>query len=90
MIPWIVSNLWLIPAVPLAASLLILSLANSRRTASAVLAIIGQIAALALAVTAFLPTLQAPGWRAFHNFTWFSFGDHALRLGWILDPLTAA
>jgi NADH-quinone oxidoreductase subunit L len=90
MIPWIVPNLWLIPAIPLAASLLILSLVNSRRTASAVVAIIGQIAALALAVTAFLPTLQAPGWRAFHNFTWFSFGDHALRLGWILDPLTAA
>jgi NADH-quinone oxidoreductase subunit L len=90
MIPWIVPNLWLIPAIPLAASLLILSLANSRRTASAVVAIIGQIAALALAVTAFLPSLQAPGWRAFHNFTWFSFGDHALRLGWILDPLTAA
>jgi NADH-quinone oxidoreductase subunit L len=90
MTPWIVSNLWLIPAIPLAASLLILSLVNSRRTASAVVAIIGQIAALALAVTAFLPTLQAPGWRAFHNFTWFSFGDHALRLGWILDPLTAA
>ena len=28
---WIVTNLWLIPAIPLAASLLILSLANSRR-----------------------------------------------------------
>ncbi|HEX8489690.1 MAG TPA: hypothetical protein VF626_01620, partial [Chthoniobacterales bacterium] len=88
--PWIVEDLWLVPAVPLAASLLILSLANSRRTAAAALAIIGQIAALVLAVVAFLPTLQEPGWRAFHNFTWFAFGDQAVRIGWVLDPLTGA
>ena len=90
MTPWIVTNLWLIPAVPLAASLMILSFANSRRRTGAALAIIGQVVALALAVIAFLPTLQAPGWRAFHNFTWFTFGEHALRIGWVLDPLTAA
>jgi NADH-quinone oxidoreductase subunit L len=90
MTPWIVTHLWLIPAVPLAASLFILSLANSRRRTGAALAIIGQFVALVLAVMAFLPTLQEPGWRAFHNFTWFTFGEHALRLGWVLDPLTAA
>ena len=88
--PWIVEYLWLVPAAPLAASLLILSLASSRRTAAAALAILGQLAALGLAVIAFLPTLQEPGWRAFHNFTWFTFGDQALRIGWVLDPLTAA
>jgi NADH-quinone oxidoreductase subunit L len=88
--PWIVTNLWMIPAAPLAASLLILTLANSRRKTGATLAIIGQMASLTLAVMAFLPTLQTPGWRAFHNFTWFNFGEHALRLGWVLDPLTAA
>ena len=90
MISWIVSNLWLIPAVPLASALLILALANSWRRTGAALAIIGQIAALALAVMAFLPTLEAPGWRSFHNFTWFTFGEHALRIGWVLDPLAAA
>ncbi|MEP6709512.1 MAG: NADH-quinone oxidoreductase subunit L [Verrucomicrobiota bacterium] len=88
--PWIVTNLWLIPAVPLAASLWILSLANSRRNAAATLAIIGQIVALALSIIAFLPTLQAPGYRAVHNFTWFTFGEQALRIGWVLDPLAAA
>src|SRR6266566_4528237 len=67
----IVTNLWLIPAVPLAASLIILSLANSRRSAGAVLAIIGQVAALALSILAFSLTLQTPGFRAIHNFTWF-------------------
>jgi NADH-quinone oxidoreductase subunit L len=90
MISWIVTNLWMIPAAPLAASLLILSFASSRRKTGAALALVGQLAALALAVMAFLPTLSEPGWRAFHNFTWFTFGEHALRLGWVLDPLTAA
>jgi len=86
----IVTNLWLIPAVPLAASLIILSLANSRRSAGAVLAIIGQVAALALSILAFSLTLQTPGFRAIHNFTWFTFGEQALRIGWVLDPLAAA
>ncbi|MEY2489323.1 MAG: NADH-quinone oxidoreductase subunit [Verrucomicrobiota bacterium] len=90
MTPWIITNLWLIPAAPLAASLLILSLANSRRRTGAALAILGQVAALALSVIAFLPTLQAPGFRVFHNFTWLTFGEHALRIGWVLDPLAAA
>src|SRR5205807_2035221 len=87
---WIVSNLWLIPAVPLVASFFILILANSRRRTAAALAILGQIAALALSITAFLPTLAAPGFRSVHNFTWFTFGDQALRLGWVLDSLAAA
>src|SRR6202040_3110130 len=87
---WIVTNLWLIPAAPLAASLIILSLANSRRSAGAMLAIIGQVAALALSILAFSLTLQTPGFRAIHNFTWFTFGEQALRIGWVLDPLAAA
>jgi NADH-quinone oxidoreductase subunit L len=87
---WVVDHIWLVPAVPLAAALLILSLARSRRTAAAALAIVGQLVTLALAVAAFIPTLQEPGWRAFHNFTWFTFGEHAVRIGWVLDPLAAA
>jgi NADH-quinone oxidoreductase subunit L len=88
--PWIADYLWLVPAVPLAASLLILSFAGSRSKGAAALAIIGQLAALILSVASFLPTLHEPGWRAFHNFTWFTFGENAVRLGWVLDPLTAA
>src|SRR5438067_1104978 len=87
---WIVSNLWLIPAVPLAVSLAVLSLANPQRSIAALLAIFGQVVALILAIVAFLPTLQTPGFRAVHNFTWFTFGDQALRIGWMLDPLAAA
>ena len=90
MTPWIVTNLWLIPAIPLAVAIVILSLSNSHRTLAAAIAIAGQASALILAIVAFTTTLQTAGFRAFHNFTWFTFGDQALRLGWLLDPLTAA
>ncbi len=86
----IVIYLWLIPAAPLVASLLILSLHKSRRKPAAILAVIGQLIALGLAISAFVPTLRTPGFRAFHNFTWFTFGEQTLRIGWVLDPLTAA
>jgi NADH-quinone oxidoreductase subunit L len=90
MTDWTVNNVWLIPAIPLAASLVILSLANSRRKSATALAVIGQVAALTLSIVAFTTTLQTPGNRAFHNFTWFTFGENALRIGWVLDPLAAA
>lgn len=85
-----VENLWLIPAVQLVVSLVIIWLPRSSRRPAAMLAILGQVIALVLAVLAFVPTLATPGFRAFHNFTWFTFGDQALRLGWVLDPPTAA
>ncbi|MGC2353474.1 MAG: NADH-quinone oxidoreductase subunit L [Candidatus Udaeobacter sp.] len=87
---WILNYLWLIPAVPFAASLISLSLPNVRRRSAAALAVAGQVAVLALSVVAFLPTLQTHGFRAVQNFTWFTFGDNALRLGFVLDPLAAA
>jgi NADH-quinone oxidoreductase subunit L len=86
----ILDYLWLIPAVPFAASLIILSLPNARRRSAAALAVAGQVAVLALSVGAFLPTLQTHGFRAAQNFIWFTFGDNALRLGFVLDPLAAA
>jgi NADH-quinone oxidoreductase subunit L len=88
--PEIVSNLWLLPAVPFAAAVLILSLGKSRRKSAVVIAIGGQIVVLAISIAAFLPTLQTHGFRAVQNFTWFTFGDQTLRLGFVLDPLAAA
>src|SRR5881397_2893750 len=87
---WIVSHLWLIPAVPFAASLIILSLSNARRKSAAALALFGQALALALSILAFVPTLQLPGFRALQNFAWFTFGEQTLRIGFVLDPLAAA
>jgi NADH-quinone oxidoreductase subunit L len=76
--------------VPLFASLAILSFAGSQRRAAAGIAIAAQVIALGLAVLAFAQTLGVPGFRAVQNFTWFTFGENALRLGFVLDPLTAA
>src|SRR6478672_10306717 len=87
---WIIDHLWLIPAVPFAASLIILSLSNAPHKSAAGLAIAGQIVALAISIVSFLPTLQTHGFRAVQNFTWFTFGDQTLRLGFVLDPLAAA
>jgi NADH-quinone oxidoreductase subunit L len=86
---WIIDHLWLIPAVPFTASLVILSLPNGRHKGAATLAVAGQIGALIMSFLAFLPTLQTLGFRAVQNFTWFTFGDHVLRLGWLVDPLAA-
>src|SRR5213596_1868516 len=87
---WVLTCLWLIPAAPFVASLIILSLSKVRRKSAVALAIIGEVFALALSILAFVSTLQAPGFRAVQNFTWFTFGEQALRIGWLLDPLAAA
>src|SRR5216110_2918070 len=88
--PGVVSNLWLLPAVPFAAAIVILGLGKSLRKSAAVLAIGGQIVVLAISIVAFLPTLQTHGFRAVQNFTWFTFGEQILRLGFVLDPLASA
>jgi proton-translocating NADH-quinone oxidoreductase chain L len=113
---YLVQYLWLIPAIPFAASLLILAVgtrfqlrqgyvgrvggsadaqarvpAKADRRRAAAIAIAGQVSALVLAVIAFgWSSLQAPDWRTFYNFTWFTYGDISVRIGWLLDPLTAA
>src|SRR5689334_4136482 len=87
---WIVNDVWLVPATPIVASLLILSFGKGVRLASAAVAVVGQIVALALSIAAFLPTLHIHPFHAVRNFTWFTFGEQSLRIGFILDPLAAA
>ena len=84
---WIAVHLWLLPAVPLAVSLLLLSLTTSQRSLAGPLAVAGQVVALGLALGAFGATLGVPGYRTLQNFTWFQFGEQSLRLGFVLDPL---
>jgi NADH-quinone oxidoreductase subunit L len=86
---WFIAHIWLIPAVPFAASLSILCVAVRNHKTAAVLAIGGQVLALVLSIFTFVLTLHTPAFRAIQNFVWFTFGDHALRLGWMLDPLGA-
>src|SRR5213594_2277069 len=87
---WITSNVWLIPAAPIVASLLILGFGKSARFASSAVAVVGQVAALAMSIFAFVPTLHSHNFRAIQNFTWFTFGEQTLRIGFVLDPLAAA
>ena len=87
---WISSNVWLIPAAPIVAALLILGFGKSARFASSAVAVLGQVAALAMSIFAFVPTLHTHAFRAVENFTWFTFGTQTLRIGFVLDPLAAA
>ena len=88
--PWLIARfLWIIPAIPLAASLVVLSLKDSRRKPAAAIAIGGQAISLILSIAAFASTLGAREYRAFWNFTWFTAGYDHVQLGWLLDPLTA-
>src|SRR5947208_7496421 len=87
---WITTNVWLIPAPPLVASMLILAFGKAARRAAAAVAILGQIAALTMSIFAFVPPLHSHGFRAIQNFTWFTFGEQILRIGFVLDPLAAA
>jgi len=87
---WITSNVWLIPAAPMVAALLILAFGKAARRAAAPFAVIGQLTALAMSIFAFVPTLHSHGFRSVQNFTWFTFGEQTLRIGFVLDPLAAA
>ena len=87
---WITSNVWLIPAAPMIAALLILAFGKAARRAAAPLAVIGQLTALTMSIFAFGPTLHSHGFRSVQNFTWFTFGEQTLRIGFVLDPLAAA
>ena len=101
--PWIVKNLWLIPALPLlAAGLSALAPQRCRKFASS-LAIGSMVIAFLLSLLAFdhagrqahslWDFLRAgPEPENFFNFAWLQFaaGDAGiLKLGWVLDPLTA-
>ncbi len=83
-------QLWLVPALPFVAAGILALLPASRRRVAAGLAIASLGVSLVISLVAFARTLAEPGARWSHNFTWLRFGDAALQLGWVLDPLGAA
>ncbi|HEU5342349.1 NADH-quinone oxidoreductase subunit L [Edaphobacter sp.] len=87
---WIVRHLWLIPVLPaLAAGLTALAKQRSRRFA-ATLAIGTMSLSLLLSVCAFVHVLRGGSTSPeIVNFRWLQYGDTWLRLGWMLNPLTA-
>src|SRR5436309_11190760 len=95
---FILNYLWLIPALPLLAAGISALLKQRYRRPAAALAIGSMVGALILSCIALTSALQHSGHgevsRQVYNFTWFQFGDPnvlgtTMRLGWVLDPLTA-
>jgi NADH-quinone oxidoreductase subunit L len=90
---WIVRNLWLIPSMPvLAAGLSAFARQRNRRFAASV-AIGSMFLSLLLSLSAFAQVLHLSSRgmeaRQVFNFPWFQVGNEWLKLGWVLDPLTA-
>jgi NADH-quinone oxidoreductase subunit L len=84
-----VQLLWLIPALPLLAAA-IGSLTPRRGRGLAAGAAIGAMGiAFFLSCGALVAALADPAAHLTHNFIWFDLGASTVRLGWLLDPLTA-
>jgi len=90
--PWILQKLWLIPVLPLLAAGISALLKRPNRSLSAGLAIGAMGTSFLLSLMAFAETLgkHGPAARQVFSFDWFALGDTVIRLGWVLDPLTAA
>src|SRR5438552_2521161 len=90
---WIAQNLWLIPVLPLLAAGILSLTKQPHRRFAATIAIGAMVASFILSFSAFLTTLHPHGGgevaRAVRNIPWFQFGDGWLRIGWVLDPLSA-
>jgi NADH-quinone oxidoreductase subunit L len=81
--------LWLIPALPLLAAGLGAVVTRRGRSLAAYSAILAMAVSFVLSCLALNGALQAPAEHAAYNFAWFDLGRGAVRLGFLLDPLTA-
>ncbi len=92
---WIVKNLWLIPALPILAAGLSALAPQRCRKFSSTLAIGSMVFSFLLSLCAFTHAVNHGGHeeaKEVFNFSWLQFaaGDAGiLKLGWVLDPLTA-
>jgi NADH-quinone oxidoreductase subunit L len=82
-------SLWLIPALPLLAAAIGSLTPRGGRTVAAGTAIAAMIGAFGLSCAALVTALGHPAEHAYANFEWFTLGREVVRLGWLLDPLTA-
>jgi len=90
---WIVQYLWLIPVLPLAAAGALAVTTRPHRRFGAGLTILAMSASFLLSCVAFASTLgKTTATGPLHealNFPWLQIGESTLRLGWVLDPLSA-
>ena len=82
------SYLWLIPVLPLLAAGIGAFLKRPMRTAGGRGCHRAMSASFVLATIAFVQLLSHPQ-RAYINFPWMQFGAEWIKLGWVLDPLSA-
>jgi NADH-quinone oxidoreductase subunit L len=83
------AQLWLIPALPLLAAAVGAILPRRQSRLAAAAAIAGLAASFLLSCAALLGALADPAAHQTANFAWFDLGPAPLRLGFLLDPLTA-
>jgi NADH-quinone oxidoreductase subunit L len=91
-VAWIVDNLWLVPTLPVLAAGLSALAQRKRRLFTASVAIGSMSLSLLLSLIAFAGVLRSGNQNAtkqIFNFDWFQVGSEWLKLGWVLDPLTA-
>ena len=81
--------IWLIPALPLLAAAIAAVLPRGARTLGASAAVASMAGSFALSCLALVSALQTPAQHQSFNFDWFQIGLGSVRLGWVLDPLTA-
>lgn len=89
---WVATYLWLIPVLPLLAAGLTALAPQRRRRFAAGLAIGSMAAGLLLSCFAFLSALSHSSGgmvRQTVNVPWFQLGEGWVRVGWVVDPLTA-
>lgn len=84
-----VQHLWLIPALPLVAAAIGAVVPRRARAVAAGAAIAAIASSFVLSCLALSGALANPAAHLAFNFDWFCVGEGALRLGWLLDPLTA-
>ena len=88
------SMIWLIPGFPILAAILLTLWPTHQRRGAAWIGIGGMALSLLGASVAFLAIASAPGEeglvRWVHNFLWFDVGESPIKIGWLLDPLSAA
>ena len=82
-------NLWLIPALPLLAAGIGALTPRSGRSLAAGAAIGAMVASFIVSCFALATALADPAAHLVYNFSWFDLGTSTLRLGFLLDPLTA-
>ncbi len=83
------SQLWLIPALPLLAAAIGALTPRGGKKLAAGAALVALAGAFLLSCGALAGALADPSRHLVHNFAWFDLGAGTVRLGFLLDPLTA-